>query len=301
MIFLVCGLIILIIILLTIIVNNKREVRFITKQIDANKQEYINIRTKSVDKDIENLVTKINSLYDENQRINAEKKKVEEEIRTSVANMSHDLRTPLTSIRGYIQLFKADNISKEEKKEYIDIIEKRTKTLQVLISSFYDLSRIENNEYRFNLEKVNLSKILCENLAGFYNDFVNNSIEPIVDIDENVSHIISDEKAAIRIFSNLINNAIKHGKSHVNISLKEDNGVITTEFINGTSGLKDEDVSKLFDRFYTADKSRNDRNTGLGLAITKSLVEQLGNEIEAKLVEEDLVITIKWRSAIKSS
>lgn len=301
MIFLVCGLIILIIILLTIIVNNKREIRFITKQIDANKQEYINIRTKSVDKDIENLVTKINSLYDENQRINAEKKKVEEEIRTSVANMSHDLRTPLTSIRGYIQLFKADNISKEEKKEYIDIIEKRTKTLQVLISSFYDLSRIENNEYKFNLEKVNLGKILCENLAGFYNDFVNNSIEPIVDIDENVPDIISDEKAVVRIFSNLINNAIKHGKSYVKISLKEDNGVITTEFINGTSELKDEDVSKLFDRFYTADKSRNDRNTGLGLAITKSLVEQLGNEIEAKLVEEDLVITIKWRSAIKSS
>lgn len=300
MIFLVCGLIILIIILLTIIVNNKREIRFITKQIDVNKREYINIRTKSVDKDIENLVTKINLLYDENQRINAEKKKVEEEIRTSVANMSHDLRTPLTSIMGYIQLFRSENISKEEKDEYIDIIERRTKTLQVLISSFYDLSRIENNEYKFNLEKVNLSKILCENLAGFYNDFVNNSIEPIVDIDDNVPDMISDEKAVVRIFSNLINNSIKHGKSHVKISLKEDNGVVTTEFTNGTSGLKDEDVNKLFDRFYTADKSRNDRNTGLGLAITKSLVEQLGNEIEAKLVGEDLVITIKWRSTITS-
>lgn len=295
MIFLVSGLIILIIILLIIIVNNKREIRFITKQIDVNKQEYINIRTKSVDSDIENLVTKINLLYDENQRINAEKKRVEEEIRTSVTNMSHDLRTPLTSIMGYIQLFKAENIYKGEKKGYIDIIEKRTKTLQVLISSFYDLSRIENNEYKFNLEKVSLSKILCENLAGFYNDFVNNSIEPIVDIDENIPDMISDEKAVVRIFSNLINNAIKHGKTHVKISLKEDNGVVTTEFTNGTSGLKDEDVSKLFDRFYTADKSRNDRNTGLGLAITKSLVEQLGNEIEAKLVENDLIITIRWK------
>lgn len=295
MIFLVSGLIILIIILLIIIVNNKREIRFITKQIDVNKQEYINIRTKSVDSDIENLVTKINLLYDENQRINAEKKRVEEEIRTSVANMSHDLRTPLTSIIGYIQLFKAENISKDEKKEYIDIIEKRTKTLQVLISSFYDLSRIENNEYKFNLEKVSLSKILCENLAGSYNDFVNNSIEPIVDIDENIPDMISDEKAVVRIFSNLINNTIKHGKTHVKISLKEDNGVVITEFTNGTSGLKDEDVSKLFDRFYTADKSRNDRNTGLGLAITKLLVEQLGNEIEAKLVENDFIIIIRWK------
>lgn len=301
MIFLVCGLIVLIIILLTIIVNNKREIRFITKQIDVNKQQYINIRTKSVDKDTENLVTKINLLYDENQRVNAEKKKVEEEIRTSVANMSHDLRTPLTSIMGYIQLFKAENISKDEKKEYIDIIERRTKTLQVLISSFYDLSRIENNEYKFNLEKVNLSKILCENVAGFYNDFISNSIEPIIEIDESIPDIVSDEKAVIRVFSNLINNAIKHGKGHVKISLKEKAGVIITEFINGTSDLKDEDVSKLFDRFYTADKSRNDRNTGLGLAITKSLVEQLGNEIEAKLVGKDLVITIKWRSTILSS
>lgn len=298
MIFLVCGLIILIIILLTIIVNNKKEIRFITKQIGINKQDYINIRTKSVDNDIENLVAKINLLYDENQRINAEKKKVEEEIKTSVANMSHDLRTPLTSIMGYIQLFKTDNISKEEKKEYIDIIEKRTKTLQVLISSFYDLSRIENNEYKFNLEKVSLSKILCENLAGFYNDFINNAIEPIIDIDENVADIISDKKAIVRIFSNLINNAIKHGKTYVRISLKEDKGYIVTEFINGTSGLKEEDVSKLFDRFYTIDKSRNDRNTGLGLAITKSLVEQLGNEIEANLVGNDLVIKIRWKSTI---
>lgn len=294
MIFLVSGLIILIIILLTNIINNKREIRFITKQIEDNKKEYINLRTKAVDKEIENLVTKINLLYDENQRVNAEKKKVEEEIRTSVANISHDLRTPLTSIMGYIQLLKLENLAKEEKKEYIDIIERRTKTLQVLISSFYDLSRIENNEYKFNLEKVNLSKILCENVVGFYNDFVSNLIEPIIEIDENVPDIISDKKAVVRIFANLINNMIKHGKDHVKISLKIDNGFMITEFINGTSDLKDADISKLFNRFYTVNKSRNDRNTGLGLAITKSLVEQLGNEIKAQLISNDLVITIKW-------
>ena len=291
----ICGLIAIIIVLISIIIGYKREFRRINKEISNNLDEYVNIKTKSVDKDVENLVENINLIFDSKQKVVAEKKKKEEELRASISNMSHDLRTPLTSIIGYLQMIKSEKSSEADKKEYIDIVEKRTKSLQKLISSFYDLSRIEGNEYNFNYKKVNLSNVLCENIAVFYNDFINNNIEPVIEIEEGIKEIISDEGAITRIFSNLIANMIKHGENYVKISLKQENNIIITEFTNKATGLTQENVDKLFNRFYTVDNSRSDRNTGLGLYITKVLVEKLGYNITAKLENENLKIKISWK------
>lgn len=291
----ICGLIAIIIVLISIIIGYKREFRRINKEISNNLDEYVNIKTKSVDKDVENLVQNINLIFDSKQKVVAEKKKKEEELRASISNMSHDLRTPLTSIMGYLQMIKSEKPSEADKKEYMDIVEKRTKSLQKLISSFYDLSRIEGNEYNFNYKKVNLSNVLCENIAVFYNDFINNNIEPVIEIEEGIKEIISDEGAITRIFSNLIGNMIKHGENYVKISLKQENDIIITEFTNKATGLTQENVDKLFDRFYTVDNSRSDRNTGLGLYITKVLVEKLGYNITAKLENENLKIKILWK------
>lgn len=291
----ICGLIAIIIVLISIIVGYKREFRRINKEISNNLDEYVNIKTKSVDKDVENLVQNINLIFDSKQKVVAEKKKKEEELRASISNMSHDLRTPLTSIIGYLQMIKSEKSSEADKKEYMDIVEKRTKSLQKLISSFYDLSRIEGNEYNFNYKKVNLSNVLCENIAVFYNDFINNNIEPVIEIEEGIKEIISDEGAITRIFSNLIRNMIKHGENYVKISLKQENDIIITEFTNKATGLTQENVDKLFDRFYTVDNSRSDRNTGLGLYITKVLVEKLGYDVTAKLDNENLKIKIVWK------
>lgn len=290
-----CILILIIIVLIAVIIGYKREFRRISKQINNNLDEYANIKTKSVDKDIEYLVENINLIFDSKQRIVAEKNKNEEELRASIANMSHDLRTPLTSIMGYLQMARLEEVSEGEKNEYIDIVENRTKSLQQLISSFYDLSRIEGNEYNFNYKKVNLKNILCENIAAFYNDFINNNINPIIEVDENIRDIISDEGAITRIFTNLIGNIIKYGESYVKITLKQKDDVIITEFINKTTDLTEENVDKLFKRFYTVDKSRSDRNTGLGLYITKVLVEKLGYSINATLKNEELIIQILWK------
>lgn len=294
----VICLIAIIIFLITIIIGYKREFRRINKQITENVDEYANIKTKSVDKDIENLVESINLIFDSRQKIVAEKNKNEEKIRESISNMSHDLRTPLTSIMGYLQMIKSEKSSEADKKEYMDIVEKRTKSLQQLISSFYDLSRMEGNEYNFNYKKVNLSSILCENIAVFYNDFRNNNIEPIIEIDENVKDIISDDGAINRIFSNLIINMIKHGENFVKITLRQENDVIITEFINKATRLTQENVDKLFDRFYTVDNSRSDKNTGLGLYITRIMVEKLGHSISSKIDNGYLIIEIIWNKNV---
>ena len=294
----VICLIAIIIFLITIIIGYKREFRRINKQITENVDEYANIKTKSVDKDIENLVVSINLIFDSRQKIVAQKNKNEEKIRESISNMSHDLRTPLTSIMGYLQMIKSEKSSEADKKEYMDIVEKRTKSLQQLISSFYDLSRMEGNEYNFNYKKVNLSSILCENIAVFYNDFRNNNIEPIIEIDENVKDIISDDGAINRIFSNLITNMIKHGENFVKITLRQENDVIITEFINKATRLTEENVDKLFDRFYTVDNSRSEKNTGIGLYITRIIVEKLGHSISSIIDNGYLKIEIIWNKNV---
>lgn len=290
----VIFLIVIIGILSAIILGYKREFRRINKEIINNLDEYINLKTTSIDKDVENLIQSINLIFDSKQKIVAEKKENEEKLRASITNMSHDLRTPLTSIIGYLQMIKSEKQSEADKKEYIEIVERRTKSLQQLINSFYDLSRIEGNEYKFNYKKVNLSNVLCENIAVFYNYFINNNIEPIIEVEENIKEIISDDVAISRIFSNLIGNMIKHGGNFVKITLKQEDNLIVTEFINNVTEVTEENLDKLFDRFYTVDNSRSDKNTGLGLYITKILVERLGYFIDAKMEEENLIIRIVW-------
>ena len=272
-----------------------KSIKEISKSIEENRGEYINIRTDSSNQNLELLVERVNDLYDESQSINAENKRIEEEIRRSIANMSHDLRTPLTSVMGYIQLLEDENLSGEERKEYTKVIKRRTENLQKLVTSFFDLSRLNSGEYKFNYKKVEIKGILCDTVATYYNDFVSTGIEPTIKIDENISEIISDEGAISRVFSNLIGNMIKHGDGDFKIELKEEEGYILSRFSNRAKYIDEDKVNKLFDRFYTADSSRNDRNTGLGLSIAKTFVEKLGNQINAKYIKKNLVIEIRWQ------
>ena len=122
-----------------------------------------------------------------------------------------------------------------------------------------------------------------------------NNIEPIIKIDNNISDIISDEKAVKRIFANLIGNILKHGARNVIIALHEEKDYIVSSFINYAPLLNEEDAKRIFERFYTADKSRGDRNTGLGLAIVKEISERLGNKISSRLIDGNLNIEIKWK------
>lgn len=272
----------------------KKELRSIGENIKLNKDEYVNIHTKTIDKDIDFIVSQINYLYDENQKIKVKGKVKEEEIRRSISNISHDLRTPLTSIAGYIQLIKDESISYDEKRGYIDIVERRTKSLSELISNFYDLSRLEENNYKFNLQKASLSSVLAQNIAMYYEEFIKNNISPEIFIDDGILDIVTDKSAVNRIFSNLISNMIKHGDGGVKISLRQERDYIISEFINDAPDLEYEDIDKLFERFYIGDKSRSSNSTGLGLSVTKVLTEKLGHEIEANLVDGKLIIDIKW-------
>lgn len=296
---LIVSLVLIIVILLIFIFSYKKDIRYITKQIMRSKGQFTNIKMYTLYNDIEKLTSCINELYEINNNSNLRLEKSDEQLKNNIANISHDLRTPLTSIMGYIQLIKDENTTQEERQKYLEIIERRADSLHDLITSFYELSIIDCRENKFELKALNLSSILCSNIASFYNDFINKNIEPIIDIDNNTPYIIADENVVNRVFSNLINNMLKHGEDKVIITLRKEKDGILTEFANAAPSLKQEDMEHIFDRFYTADSTRGGNNTGLGLYIVKTLVEQSGNKVQALLSDKMLYIRIKWSSGYK--
>lgn len=287
-------LLLIILILLAIIIGYKREIKNISKQIRNSNGYLTPVRISSINKEIENLAIEINNLYKKNHESNLRVKENDENLKESIASMAHDLRTPLTSIMGYIQLIESDSVKDIDKNRYLKIIKKRTENLSNLINSFYDLSRIECNEYKMDLKLVDIKEIFCEVLALFYDNFLEANIEPKVVIDEKVSKVIADVESVNRIFSNLINNILKYNSGEVQFIVKDEEKFVVTTFINDAPDLNKEDVEKIFNRFYTGDSSRSDNSTGLGLSIVKALIEEMGHKVEASLEGGKLIINILW-------
>ncbi|WP_278246798.1 sensor histidine kinase [Clostridium akagii] len=226
----------------------------------------------------------------------ARQKNIEEDIKKSIANISHDLRTPLTSVIGYIQMIKKNDLTKDEQDRYLDIALNRSKSLHRLLNDFFELSVIESPEYKLQNEIVDINNVLCEMLTSFYEDFTSKGIVPEINMpDKNVAVMANDE-AIRRVIENLIVNMIKYseGKANINLEANGDDVVLYTS--NAALNIREEDVNSIFDRFYNGDISRtNSNSTGLGLTIVKSLMEKMGGKIHAELKQGKLYIYCKWK------
>ncbi|ELC8465339.1 sensor histidine kinase [Clostridium perfringens] len=286
----------ILIVLLIIFILKTKEINRLTLELKKlNRDGKIEkLRLSLPNKNIENLIAEINTLIDDKRKMENIYKEKDIELREAIANMSHDLRTPLTSIMGYVYLLNDDKLDKEERKEYLKIIEKRSLVLNDLITNFYGLSRIQADQYEIKLEPVNLELVLGEIIAAFYETLDYKFGEPEINIEEGLGPVLGDKQALNRIFTNLIENIIKHGEGEVKISLKKKNKYIVMEFSNKAEELEPKDVNRIFEKFFTKDRMRTGQNTGLGLAIVKLLVEKQGQKIEAKKVGNRLVINIIW-------
>ncbi|MPM15968.1 Adaptive-response sensory-kinase SasA [bioreactor metagenome] len=243
----------------------------------------------------EELLEAVNGLLELRRSERAAFRRQENDLRRQIANVSHDLRTPLTSILGYLQLLEGENLTKAERSEYLNIVKERAQALQALITSFYDLTRLEGGEYPLTREPVDLRRMLGDLIAAFYGDFTQKGMEVSAHLADNAPAVYADANAVTRVFTNLIGNALKHGNSTVTILLYRDKNRVITSFSNEAPGLKNEDVAHLFDRFYTADKMRSGQNTGLGLAIVKALVEQMGHRVAASLNNGIFTVSVFWK------
>ena len=286
----------ILIVLLIIFILKTKEINRLTLELKKLNSEgkIEKLRLSLPNKNIENLIVEINTLIDDKRKMENIYKEKDMELREAIANMSHDLRTPLTSIMGYVYLLNDDKLDKEERKEYLKIIEKRSLVLNDLITNFYGLSRIQADQYEIKFKPVNLELVLGEIIAAFYETLDYKFGEPEINIEEGLGPVLGDKQALNRIFTNLIENIIKHGEGEVKISLKKKNKYIVMEFSNKAEELGLKDVNRIFEKFFTKDRMRTGQNTGLGLAIVKLLVEKQGQKIEAKKVGNRLVINIIW-------
>jgi hypothetical protein len=208
------------------------------------------------------------------------------ELKEAVTNISHDLRTPLTAICGYLDL-----LEREEKSEsmvrYLSQIENRMEALKALTEELFRYSVVTSTQ-ELNFARLDMVRALEESLLSFYGIMQEKGIQPQLHLPEGPVYRELDAAALNRIFSNIISNAIKYSDGDFSVTMKED-GRIT--FTNTAKELSAVTVGRLFDRFYTVEASRN--STGLGLSIAKLLTERMGGRIEAAYQEEQLHIIVK--------
>lgn len=208
------------------------------------------------------------------------------ELKSAVANISHDLRTPLTAISGYLELLDKEQKSQDAER-YIGIIKNRTDTLKQLAEDLFRYSVITSPDYDSPKERLSVNSVLEECIAYHYNAFRQAKIIPEIHLPEITVYCNMNRVALNRIFSNLIENAIKYSNGDFCVELN-DKGEITMS--NMAPELSTVEVSMLFDRFYTVENAK--KSTGLGLSIVKILVEQVGGTIYAKYAAGKLITCI---------
>lgn len=209
------------------------------------------------------------------------------ELKTAITNISHDIRTPLTAICGYLYLIKKTD-DKELIHSYLEIIGERTETMKQLAEELFRYSVIVSDETEAETQEVRVNQVLEDCIMGYCGALDEKGIVPEVHITENTIVRMVNKASLERVFSNLLNNALKYSDGDLEITLS-DTGEIT--FSNTSQRLSAVEVEQLFDRFYTVEAARN--STGLGLSIARTLVERMGGTITASYDNKRLTIRIK--------
>ena len=264
----------------------KRDLRRMCRKLNDIIDSDTNARltTDTFDKDIAALAGSINAMLERNRRDLFEKVRAETELKRAVTNISHDLRTPLTSASGYLQMLESGDLDSETRARYLEIIKGRLETLSALMNSLFEFSRVIEGSIEFTIEQVNVCNVLRDTLSESYTEFENNGFTVDIKIPDTPEMYLCDEDAFRRVLQNLIKNVYVHGRDYLSVRL--DDGVI--EITNKADGLVGLDTDGIFERFYTADASRTSKNTGIGLAIAKELTTRMGGHIAASVENDEL-------------
>lgn len=286
------GVIIVLICIMLLLVAKLCVMRRAIREIEENFAERLRTDTNTLitissrDRYLRHLADCINKELQILRREHHRFWKGDRELKTAITNISHDLRTPLTAICGYLDL-----LSKEEKSEevqrYLTIIGNRVNAMKQLTEELFRYSVVCSAEKPLKKESVVLNSVLEESIAGYYAALQNRNITPVIKIPERRIIRQLDRAALSRVFTNLLNNALKYSDGDLEIHLSE-TGEFTFE--NTASKLDEVQVGKLFDRFYTVESAR--QSTGLGLSIARTLVEQMGGCIGAEYYENKLRIFV---------
>ncbi len=287
-----CGVLIILVVLLVI------KILFLKKGIHdvcISFREHLSSDTNTLifvssgDRQIKKLAAQINVQLRQLRKERLRFQNGDRELKEAVTNISHDLRTPLTAICGYLDLLKHED-KNETVQRYLAQIEERTDTMKSLTEELFRYSMI-HAEKALSPERLNLCRVLEDNLLSFYGVMQEKGIVPQISLPEEPVWSVLDKAALNRIFSNIINNAVKYSDGDLVVKLTTE-GTIT--FSNTAKDLTSVEVGRLFDRFYTVESAKS--STGLGLSIAKMLTEKCAGNIAAEYHDDQLQIKLQLRT-----
>ncbi len=243
--------------------------------------------------ELNTLEKEINEIIIKSSEISIAALQKENTLKETIANISHDIRTPLTSLDGYFQLL-SDAKTDEERQRYISIIKNRIESLNNMLEELFLYTKLQNDSYEPEMENVNFSQLVFDTAFSFYDVFAEKGTEPQVNFCEEKLTINANRDALQRIIQNIIKNAIVHGKEQVAFTLeKQDNKAVFT-CSNAVENPEEIDADKVFTRFYKADDARTRNSSGLGLAIAHDFTAKMGGEIKAVLNNDIFSIEVKF-------
>ncbi len=273
----------------------RRRIRHIIKELRMKEETDSRILLDSVsaEGDLSVLVSVLNRLLAAGREREEALRREARSYRESITSISHDIRTPLTSAKGYVQLMGDPAVTEEKRREYAEIVAQRLDALNALLDQLFLYARLQAKELPLKKERINAANLLAETVSMFYDDFVKKGCEPEIRLPKEPCLITGDREASSRIVENLVKNALVHGCGDYCFSLEKEENRAVLRVSNRTMSIEPRDVERVFDRFYTTDTSRSQKNTGLGLSIVKALAEQMGGEVQAGLEGEVFWVEVR--------
>ena len=263
-----------------------KEIEISLKQIlKEDTNNLISISTS--DKDIRKIAQILNKNLQDLRKQKLQYQNGNQELKRTITNISHDLRTPLTAIKGYIDLIKEEN-SNNKNEKYIKIIEKKSNELVELTEQLFDFSKTLDMNIEINKENCCINEILEETLVDYYTIFKVKNIKPEILLCEEKVYRMVNKASIVRIFENILSNILKYSNNNFKVELKNSGKII---FSNKATNLDETTVQKIFDRYFTVENAK--KATGLGLSIAKQLVELNNGTINAKYIKDILIIEIE--------
>lgn len=229
------------------------------------------------DNEFSEIAANINKMSEEIRVLMESERHNEKSKNEMITNIAHDLRTPLTSILGYLDLINKRELTEDTKKEYLKIVYEKSKKLQDLIESLFSFTKTNSSKLVLKIDKIDIIKLLCQLMEEFYPNFEDKGITCSVNTNIDSYVIDGDGTLLARLFDNLINNAVKYGADGKRIDVKiiAENNIVKIAVINYGKVIPQDELPLIFDKFYRVDQARNSGTggTGLGLAIAKNITE----------------------------
>lgn len=289
--------------LTTRLLMRKKEIRRISEQLDSICADLTRekIVLSLTDRDLSALAAKLNRAISLQQEQQVSMRKQELRLKETMSNLSHDIRTPLTCMNGYLQLINKGQLPQEDQK-YFSIIESKAAQMSAMVEQLFEFSLLESDGQKPDFESVNVTNLLLDVIAGYVPQMETASILPDIQIPDGPVYVIADPNMLLRVVTNLLENALRHGGKMLCISLDVDCAACHIIFSNSIPPSCALDAGRLFDRLYTCSPPKSQSrcsgtvqgqygSTGLGLPIVKLLMEKMNGKAEAAIMEGMLRIT----------